>query len=90
MITDKTIPMKYITAAQPTVPILIMHGTDDVMVPYRQSVELFNCLKEHGQDAELYLLRGANHGGGCFWTSEVLSIVDRFIRRHLVLDNIAE
>jgi len=86
-LTDPTIPMNYINKKKPTTPILIMHGNADSMVPYKQSIELFNCLKENDSEAEIYILKDANHGGGCFWTDEILTIVDTFIRKHLSLND---
>lgn len=64
-------------------PMLILHGTKDMLVNARQSVVLYRHLKAMGKEAELYLLRGANHGYGEFWTEKVIDIVDEFIRRHI-------
>lgn len=85
-LTDPMIPMHYISKTKSTVPILIAHGNVDTMVPYKQSIELFNCLKENDKETEIYILKGANHGGGCFWTAEMLTIVDTFIRKYLTLN----
>lgn len=62
-------------------PILIFHGTKDRTVNARQSVELYQKLKECQKDVQLYLLEGADHGGAEFWTAEVIGIVDEFIRK---------
>lgn len=45
-----------------TPPFLIMHGTDDTMVPHQQSVALYDSLVSHGNDAILYLVAGFGHG----------------------------
>lgn len=64
-------------------PMLILHGTKDRTVNAWCSVDLYNQLKRCGKDAELFLLDGADHGGGEFWTDGVLDIVQRFIERCL-------
>ena len=64
-------------------PVLTLHGTKDRIVNTRCSVLLHQRLVECGHSSQLYLLRGADHGGVEFWTPEVLGIVDGFLREHL-------
>ena len=65
------------------VPMLIVHGTKDRIVNTKCSVRLYEHMRATGHECELYLLRGADHGGPAFWTPEVLGVVDEFVRRHL-------
>jgi acetyl esterase/lipase len=53
-------PITYVTQDDP--PFLIMHGSQDSLVPYNQSALLFNALKAicH-RDIALYALPGHNH-----------------------------
>lgn len=60
-------------------PVLIMHGSKDRVVPFAQSVYLYEALVAAGQPVEFYQLQGADHGSGAFWTSDTLDIVDRFL-----------
>lgn len=62
-------------------PVLIIHGTKDRTVNPRCSEILYRKLKECGKDAEIVFLRGADHGGGEFWSEQVLKIIDRFTKR---------
>lgn len=71
----------HITEETTVAPMLILHGTKDRLVNTRQSVELYRTLRAAGKKAELYLLRGADHGGAEFWTAQVLDIVDAFARQ---------
>ena len=64
-------------------PVLMVHGTKDRTVNTRCSTLLHQHLLETGHESRLYLLRGADHGGPEFWTSEVLGIVDAFLREKL-------
>lgn len=45
-----------------TVPFLIFQGTSDPLVPYSQSVELYNDLKAKHIEAKLVLFKGEGHG----------------------------
>ncbi len=62
-------------------PVLIFHGTKDRTVNCTGSVILYRRLKETGHPAELYLIKGADHGGSEFWTETVLDIVDDFAKK---------
>jgi len=50
----------------PQAPIRLYHGTDDITVPYSNTVATFEQLKENGtgDNLELVPLEGANHGSG--------------------------
>lgn len=78
-----TVPMSYLSAENAVPPFLIIHGNKDRLVPFGQSVILFEALKQAGKAAEFYQLNGADHGGPAFWTADVLDIVERFVRYHL-------
>lgn len=64
-------------------PVLLIHGKDDVVVPYRQSKIMHKALNKAGKHAELISLNGEDH-----WLSrgdtrrEMLREIDRFIRQH--------
>ncbi len=61
-------------------PTIILHGTKDCIVNCEGSAILYRQMKKCGKDVKLYLIKGANHGGPEFWTTEVLDIVDDFIK----------
>ena len=60
-----------------------MHGGSDEKVPFHQSVQLYERLKELGKEAVMYKLIGAGHGPGGFRSDEACDIVDSFIRKAL-------
>lgn len=64
-------------------PVLIIHGTKDRTVSVKQSVRLYRKLKACGQEAELILLEGADHGGAEYWTEDLCRRVADFMRKHL-------
>lgn len=45
-----------------TPPFLVMHGSEDTMVPFHQSVTLYESLASYGNDVILYLVDGFGHG----------------------------
>jgi acetyl esterase/lipase len=76
-----TICMNHIPEETLIPPILIIHGNKDRLVPFEQSVLLYNDLKKKKKDVEFYKLEGADHGGPDFWSVEVLGIVEAFMKR---------
>lgn len=52
-------PVDQVTPAAP--PFLLMHGTEDPIVPHRQSELFYEALAAAGAEATLYLLEGASH-----------------------------
>lgn len=64
-------------------PLLVMHGTDDEIVPFEQSVVLGEAMAAAGHRMDLYQLDGAGHGAGAFFSVPVMEIVDRFLRETL-------
>jgi dipeptidyl aminopeptidase/acylaminoacyl peptidase len=73
-------PISYVHAGAP--PVQIHHGTDDSLVPYAQSVEFTDALRQAGGDVELIAVDGSDH----FWTGapDVAAIFDaslEFARR---------
>ncbi|RAS75540.1 alpha/beta hydrolase [Priestia endophytica] len=67
-------PIEYVHTDAP--PILIMHGDTDDVVPYEQSVELFNKLRQAGNDATMYRIKGAGHDA--FTQKQTMAIVKSF------------
>lgn len=70
-----------ITAETSLPPMLIAHGTKDRTVNCELSAELFEHLRATGHDAELVLVKGADHGGPDFWIPEMIDRYEAFIRR---------
>jgi len=52
-------PINHINDNDP--PFLILHGTADKIVPFEQSIELHNMLKQRGVSSELVIIEGAGH-----------------------------
>lgn len=78
-----TLPMEYISEDKVYPPFLIIHGAKDRLVPFVQSVHLYNALRECNKEVELYKLVCGDHAGYAFWDKEVLDIMESFIRKHI-------
>jgi dipeptidyl aminopeptidase/acylaminoacyl peptidase len=52
-------PIKHLDAI--TVPVLLIHGREDVVVPYEQSQAMYDALHAAHKDAELVPLAGEDH-----------------------------
>ncbi|MGK0442226.1 MAG: dipeptidyl aminopeptidase/acylaminoacyl peptidase, partial [Pseudohongiellaceae bacterium] len=70
-------------ASQFQAPVLLIHGKDDLIVPFRQSAHMYEALKKAGKSVELATLKGEDH-----WLStsatrlEMLKAIDRFLDTH--------
>lgn len=72
-------PVTYVSPDDP--PFLIIHGTDDVVVPYNQSERLRDALRRAGVEVALISVEGGGHGG--FQTDELDERVGNFFDKHL-------
>lgn len=61
-------------------PVLIAHGTEDMLVPYMQSVEFAKVLREADVPVVLITMEGAGHG---FRSEELQRWVTAFLGSHL-------
>lgn len=61
-------------------PVLILHGDQDELVDYKQSVKLYKALVDNGNTAEMITVDGGQHEDG-FWSQEVLDAIWDFIGR---------
>lgn len=78
-----TVAMNHVPTDRRLPPLLMMHGSKDRLVPFHQSVLLFEALAAADQPVEFYQLHGSDHGGPAFWQPEVLDLVDEFLRKNL-------
>jgi acetyl esterase/lipase len=81
---DKAIaasPITYVSKDDP--PFLIMHGTQDMTVPFHQSVELDSAYKKINHDVLFIPQQGAGHGGGAFNSDSTRNRVINFFIRTL-------
>ncbi len=72
-------PITYVSADDP--PFLMIHGTEDPLVPFNQSERLRDALKAAGVEALLIPIEGGGHGG--FRNPEVPERTRRFFDKHL-------
>lgn len=64
-------------------PVLLIHGKDDIVVPYSHSENMADKLKDHGKDYEMLTLEGEDH-----WLSlsdtrkKMLEASVAFVKKH--------
>lgn len=74
-------------ADQVQAPVLLLHGDDDTVVPYKQSTRMRSALRDADKQVELVKLKGEDH-----WLSvadtriQTLKEMDRFIAEHLPVE----
>ena len=78
---ERANPINYIT--KNSAPMLLMHGTADNIVSPAQTDLLFQALKNHGVEAERYLIPNANHADEYWQQTEVLEVITKFLEAYL-------
>jgi dipeptidyl aminopeptidase/acylaminoacyl peptidase len=58
-VLDQISPIKHLDALN--VPVLLIHGRDDTVVPFEQSTEIFDALKHARKDVEMVSLKHEDH-----------------------------
>ncbi|WP_459193203.1 alpha/beta hydrolase fold domain-containing protein [Halosimplex sp. J119] len=71
---ERADPATYVDGDEP--PFLIVHGSEDPIVPHDQSVSLRDALRDAGSPVSLHTVAGAGHGG--FEDPDVDRLVDDF------------
>jgi acetyl esterase/lipase len=74
-------PVHYVSKDNP--PFLILQGTADALVPFAQSAEFYNALKNAGVDATLQRFPGSGHGGPAFLLPPVQKLIKAFFDKNL-------
>lgn len=74
-------PMGHVAGRKP--PFLILHGSADTLVSPRQSAQLYEALKQGGNQAEYVLVEGAGHGDLHWFQPPVIERVVQWFRQAL-------
>lgn len=75
-------PISYVRRDRDIPPFLLIHGDADVIVPFNQSVILYQALRKAGKDVTFYKVAGGNHGFH-FWSPAVIQLVVDFFDEHV-------
>ena len=82
-LAQQTNPLHRITPGSPLPPFLILHGSMDRVVPFNQSVRLYEKLRECGKAVDFYRVEGSGHGIDGFSSQEALETTFAWVRDHL-------
>lgn len=74
-------PIYYLKENLNLPPILILHGNKDHVVPFTQSVELYNKLKEYKYNVTIGRVNDADHGRSIFYVKDVYDCIVQFLGR---------
>ncbi len=83
-LVEPTIPMNYLSPEKATPPVLILHGSRDMQVPFQQSCLLYTYMKEMGKQVTMYKINDANHGCLGFDSDVVVNLVFGFLEQYNV------
>jgi dipeptidyl aminopeptidase/acylaminoacyl peptidase len=79
----KLSPIEYVRKDVP--PVLTLHGTADMTVPYEHGVRLTKALRDLGADAEMISVPDAGHGFPKEKLEQLYKQIYEFARRRGVL-----
>ena len=82
-LVNPTIIKNYIDADRAVPPVIMFHGSNDELVPFGQSCELYEALKSAGKEVSLYQIEEAHHGDRQFWSNTVLDMIENFIEKYI-------
>lgn len=78
-LVQKGNPIQYIsTKSLP--PFMIMHGNKDRLVPFEQSVLLYQALKQYHHSVSFYRINNSDHATDGFFTPDALDLTISFIQ----------
>ncbi|HVN21192.1 MAG TPA: alpha/beta hydrolase [Dongiaceae bacterium] len=81
-IAKRVSPIHYVTSDMP--PIITIHGDNDALVPYEQSVRLHKELDAAKVPNRLYTVPGANHGGFTYEQNQkAWEAIRQFLKEHV-------
>lgn len=60
-------------------PTLILHGSKDVVVPFTQSLTMYEKMREYGYNVKLVRVYGGNHGGSVFYCENTYKEIVKFL-----------
>ena len=76
---EKASAIRYLSEKTP--PFMILHGTEDTVVPMAQSEKLYDALQKEGIPCEFAAVEGAAHGDDLFYQDEMTDQVISFLNR---------
>ncbi|NNJ27271.1 alpha/beta hydrolase [Alienimonas chondri] len=80
-VAAKASPVEFVSPDDP--PFLMLHGTEDPLVPLSQSERLYAALQQAGVPTTLIVFPGIGHGGGPFNSTQTTNRIAAFFDRHL-------
>jgi dipeptidyl aminopeptidase/acylaminoacyl peptidase len=66
-------------------PTMLIHGTGDELVPWKESRRMYDALVETGAPVELHLLEGLPHAfdANSAYSKGLSTFIDLFLKRHM-------
>lgn len=74
-------PVNYVTEKAP--PFLLLHGTDDALIPFEHSELIYDALAAFNIDVKLIGLKGEDHAGLQFFQRPLWDIIAFFFKEKL-------
>lgn len=75
----KASPVYYVDEKSNNDPLLIIHGNKDRVVPFEQSIELYERCVNYNKNVKFYCVDDGDHGGNIFYCNETIDIIIDFL-----------
>ena len=80
----KASPVYYVNENSNNDPFLIIHGNKDRVVPFEQSIELYEKCITYNKDVNFYCVDEADHGGNVFYCKETIDVIINFLEKNKI------
>ena len=78
----KASPVYYVDENSNNDPLLIIHGNKDRVVPFEQSIELYEKCVTYDKNVDFYCIDDADHGGNVFYCKETIDVIINFLEKN--------
>jgi dipeptidyl aminopeptidase/acylaminoacyl peptidase len=82
-LAQKANPIHYLSKDKKVPPTQIIHGDQDSIVPFNQSVRLYEAMKKLNLPVEMYRLENGGHGSNGFNSDGIIDLILSFVGRHI-------
>ena len=72
----------YLHEGMEVVPLLIIHGSKDRYVPFRQSLDFYQETQKFNYDVTMVKINNSDHGGSAFFAPNVYAHILDFLKRN--------
>lgn len=78
----KASPVYYVDENSNNDPLLIIHGNKDRVIPFEQSIELYEKSVNYNKNVDFYCVNDGDHDGNVFYCKETIDTIINFLEKN--------